>query len=133
MATTASSQTPTSGIEGEQSYYANAHPYIEEPLKQLTKRIPQLKDLKPARNQDQLPEILEKAGSQVDDFFRHITDLTAREEISLIRLKQDRPYTQPELSGEHVHDSYLILRHGSAGQSKSSSTAPMPRGAVTIK
>lgn len=115
MATTASSQTPTSGIEGEQSYYANAHPYIEEPLKQLTKRIPQLKDLKPARNQDQLPEILEKAGSQVDDFFRHITDLTAREEISLIRLKQDRPYTQPELSGEHVHDSYLILRHGSAG------------------
>jgi hypothetical protein len=112
---TASSQTPQSGNESDQSYYANAHPYIEDSLKQLTKHIPQLKDLKPAQSQQELPEILEKAGLQVDDFFHHITDLTAREEISLIRLKQDRPYTQPELTGEHVHDSYLILRHGRTG------------------
>jgi len=102
----------------EQSYYTNAHPYIEEPLKQLAKQIPQLKDLQPAQDQQELPLILQKAGGQVDDFFQHITDLTAHEEISLTRLRQERPYTKPELSGEHVHDSYLILRHGGLGQTE---------------
>jgi hypothetical protein len=104
--------------DGEQSYYANAHPYIDEPVKQLTKRIPQLKDLQPAQSQQELPVILQRTGAQVDDFFRHITDLTAREEISLTRLRQEKPYTRPELSGEHVRDSYLILRHGSSGQAE---------------
>jgi hypothetical protein len=104
--------------DNQQSYYANAHPYIEESLKQLTKQIPQLKDLQPARDQQELAVILLKAGGQVDDFFRHITDLTAHEEISLTRLRQEKPYTKPELSGEHVHDSYLILRHGGRGQTE---------------
>jgi hypothetical protein len=104
--------------DGEQSYYANVHPYIEEPLKHLTKQIPQLKDLQPAHDQQELPTILQKAGGQVDDFFRHITDLTAHEEISLTRLRQEKPYTKPELSGEHVHDSYLILRHGSTSRTE---------------
>jgi hypothetical protein len=95
----------------EQGYYAKASHYIDEPLKQLAKRIPQLKDLQPAQSQQQLAEILRRAGGQVDDFFRHITDMTAREEIFLTRLRQEKPYTKPELSGEHVRDSYLILRH----------------------
>jgi hypothetical protein len=102
----------------EQSYYANAHPYIEEPVKQLTKQIPQLKDLQPAQDQQELPIILQKTGGQVDGFFRHVTDLTAHEEISLTRLRQEKPHTKPELSGEHVHDSYLILRHGGGGQTE---------------
>ena len=54
----------------------------------------------------------------MDDFFRHITDLTAHEEISLTRLRQEKPYTKPELSGERVRDSYLILRHSNNGQTE---------------
>jgi hypothetical protein len=114
----ASSAGGTVDSVNEQSYYTNVHPYIEEPLKQLTKQIPQLKDLQPAQDQQELPIILQKAGGQVDDFFQHITDLTAHEEISLTRLRQEKPYTKPELSGEHVHDSYLILRHGGRGQTE---------------
>jgi len=76
------------------------------------KRIPQLKELRPAQSQRELPAILRKAGERVDDFFHHITDLTAHEEISLARLRQEKPFIRPELTGENVRDSYLILRHG---------------------
>jgi len=102
-----------SANEGGHGIYANAHPYIDEPPKQLAKRIPQLKDLRPIQDQHELPAILQRTGARVDDFFNHITDLTAREEISLVRLKQETPFARPELAGENVHDSYLILRHGS--------------------
>ena len=88
-----------------------AHPYFEEPLKQLIKRIPQLKELRPAASQQPLPEILQETSAKVDDFFRNVIDLTAREDISLARLRQEQPFTRPELSGENVRDNYLILRH----------------------
>ena len=104
--------------ETEQSYYAHAHSYIDEPTAELVKRVPQLKELHPSDSQQELPVILLKTGNRVDDFFRHVTDLTAREEISLTRLRQEKPYTRPELSGERVRDSYLILRHSNTGQSE---------------
>jgi hypothetical protein len=113
-----SASSPTIDSDNEQVYYANAHPYIEESLKQLKKQIPQLKDLQPPEDQQELPIILQKVGAQVDDFFRHITDLTAQEEISLTRLRQEKPYTKPELSGQRVRDSYLILRHRNNGQTE---------------
>jgi hypothetical protein len=102
--------------DGKQNPYADAHPYIDEPLNQLVKRVPHLKDLRPAKSQEELPVILQKTGERVDDFFSHITDLTAREEISLTRLRQELPSSHPELTGEHVRDSYLILRHGGKSQ-----------------
>jgi len=43
-----SASSPTIDSDNEQVYYANAHPYIEESLKQLKKQIPQLKDLQRA-------------------------------------------------------------------------------------
>ena len=104
--------------DGDIGYYANARPYLDEPLAQIVKRLPQLKGLEPAQSQQELPEILKRTGEQVDDFFRHITDLTAREDISLTRLKQDKPYTQPQLAGERVRDSYLILRHKARNHSE---------------
>jgi len=102
----------------EQSYYANVRPYTDESLKQMIKRVPQLKDLRPVERQQELPAILLKTGERVDDFFHHVIDLTAREEISLTRLKQERPFTHPEMSGENVRDSYLILRHGNTSQAE---------------
>lgn len=93
--------------------YADSHPYIDEPLPQLIKRVAELKHLQAAQSQAELMTILQKTGERVDDFFRHITDLTAREDISLARLKQDLPSSRPELTGERVRDSYLILRQKS--------------------
>lgn len=101
--------------DDEQNFYADARPYIDEPLAQLIKRVPQLKELQPSHSQQELPGILLNTGNQVDTFFRNVTDLTAREEISLMRLRQEKPYTKPELTGERVRDSYLILRHGNTG------------------
>jgi hypothetical protein len=97
----------------ESDRYANAHPYFDDPLPQLIKRVPELKHVHEARSQTELPIILKNTGERVDDFFRHVTDLTAREDISLTRLRQELPSSRPELTGERVRDSYLILRHGS--------------------
>ena len=113
----ASGNTPPPDGESDQAYYANARPYLEEPLKQLLKRVPELKHLQPTQTQTELPIILQKTSERVDDFFRHITDVTAHEEISLTRRRQELPSSHPELSGEHVRDSYLILRHAGGGRS----------------
>lgn len=97
--------------------YANRHAYFDEPLPQLIKRVPELKHLQPIHSQSELPLILQKTGERVDDFFRHVTDLMAREDISLGRLKQELPSSRPEVSSERVRDSYLILRHKSKNRS----------------
>ena len=117
----------------ESDRYANAHPYFDEPLPQLIKRVPELKHLQPAQSQAELPVILQKTGERVDDFFRHITDLTAREDISLTRLRQELPSSRPELSGERVRDSYLILRHGSKTAPTLWSIAPTPRATTSSR
>jgi hypothetical protein len=93
--------------ENDQSYYAKAHPYLDEPLTELTKRIPELKQLQPASDQSQLPSILAKTGANADDFFRHVTDLIADEKITQHRLNGKGRVT----ASEEVRDNYLILRH----------------------
>jgi hypothetical protein len=91
----------------DQNSYANAHPYLEEPLKKLVNRIPELKRLRPEEDQKALPTILEKAGERVDEFFQNVVDLLAREEIAQERLDRIGIIEANEL----VRDSYLILRH----------------------
>lgn len=46
--------------------YANVHPYLEEPLEKFIKRIPELKSIQPAPNQQALPMIQEMLGRQSD-------------------------------------------------------------------
>ncbi len=92
-----------------QNYYANAHPYLEEPLHELSKRIPELKKIRPAADSQELPAILKKAGSNVDSLFHDIVDLIAKEKITQERLNSDGVVTAMEA----VQDNYLILRHAS--------------------
>lgn len=94
--------------EIDPAFYANAHPYLEDPLKELCKGIPELKKVHPAADQATLPEILEKTGHNVDAFFLHVVDLIAQEKITQERLS-GRGWV---VSNEHVQDNYLILRHG---------------------
>jgi hypothetical protein len=91
----------------DQSYYANARPYLNESLKELGKYVPELKNVKPAPDDAALPDILKKTAANVDEFFHHIVDLIAREEITQVR----RNYFGV-IATEQVHDSYLILRRG---------------------
>ena len=85
-----------------------AHPYLEEPLKQLIKRIPDLRGIRPAADQQALPMILAKTGERVDEFFDNLVDLIAHEEITQDQLSR----SEEVAASEEVGDSYLILRHG---------------------
>lgn len=106
------SHTLQSSDKSDQSYYANAHPYFEEPPKQLVKRIPQLKSLRPTQDQQELPMILVKTGESVDDFFRNIVDLTVQEEIKQEWAMRQYRLKPGQSASERVRDSYLILRRG---------------------
>ena len=94
--------------KSEQSPDANAHSYLDEPLKNLVKRIPELKGVRPAADQQALPMILKKTGEKVDEFFDNLVDLVAHEEITQARSNEFRAIWE----SEQVRDSYLILRHG---------------------
>lgn len=99
---------PFTGIT-DQTYYANAHPYLADPPEQLLKRVPDLKGLQPDSDQQQLPDILEKTGAKVDEFFRNVTDVAAHEFIT--EEQQDsRRNVRKQLQ---VEDNYLIVREGS--------------------
>jgi hypothetical protein len=90
-----------------QSYFANAHPYLEEPLGKLIERIPELKTLQPAPDQQALPMILGKTGVKVQEFFQNIVDLTAHEEITQQRLSAKGSIE----ASRRLQYNYLILIH----------------------
>lgn len=91
----------------DQSYYKDAHPYLEEPLEKFVLQFPELKTLQPATDQQPLPMILDKTGDNVRVFFRDIVDLTADEEITQEKLNANGTIKASQRS----HYSYLILTH----------------------
>jgi hypothetical protein len=108
--------------KGAQSYDVNSRPYLEEPLDQLVKQIPELKTLRPAPDQQALAMILQKIGERVDEFFANMVDLIAREEIIQERqISGNLPSGMPgglSLAKEKVRDDYLILRHSNGTQAR---------------
>jgi hypothetical protein len=90
-----------------QSYFANAHPYIDEPLEQLVERIPDLKTIQPAPDQNALPMILTKTAVKVDELFRDAVDLLAHEEITQEKLNA-KGSIKSSRRGQY---NYLILFH----------------------
>ena len=103
----AASAAPIGDIS-PQSYYANAHPYLEEPLEQLRKLIPELKGLQPGLDQKELPMILQKTGLQVDSFFRDTPNLIADEDVR----QQEVRGTGAVYLAQEIRNQYLILLHG---------------------
>jgi hypothetical protein len=94
-------------ISSGQLYYANARPYIEDPVEQLVDRIPELKALQPAQDQQALLMILGKTAVNVDQFFRDAVDLLANEEITREKLSA-KGATK---SRQSLRYNYLILLH----------------------
>jgi VWFA-related protein len=82
--------------------------YIDASVADLVERVPELKTLQPAPDQQELPLILQKMGQSEDDFARDVGDLIAREYV-----------TEEKLTGKgdiaakrNFHDNYLILHGG---------------------
>jgi hypothetical protein len=84
-------------------------PYLEMPPEQLVKRIPELKALQSAQDQQMLPAILSKSGARVSDFLNQLVDLTALEEITQEILDE----SGRTKSSRQRKYSYLILLHQS--------------------
>jgi hypothetical protein len=87
---------------------SQAQPYMDQPLEQLVKLVPDLKKLQPAPDQQLLPIILQKSGATVDDFVYNVVDVIAREKITQERLNT-AGYVR---ASEHMQDDYLILHSG---------------------
>jgi hypothetical protein len=104
--TKSAAQAQLSRDDDDQTHFANAHPFVDERLENLGKKIPELRKLKPASDQQILPKILEKTAANVDGFFRDIVDLIAEENIS------EERSTSFGSSRARVRDSYLIVRGG---------------------
>jgi len=83
-------------------------PYVDEPLTQLVERLPELKSLQPAADQQQLPMILQKIGERMDDFVRDVGNLIAHEQVTQEKLKANGDIE----AKERFQDEYLILHHG---------------------
>lgn len=101
----ASTESASAGHEPE---YPNAHPYVDLPMAQVVERVPELKSLEPAEDQQELPMILQKMGERMDDFVHNIGDLIAREDLTQERLNADGKIK----AKQHLQDNYLILHHG---------------------
>jgi hypothetical protein len=75
-------QTKSDQIKsGETKFYADAHPYPDEPLPELKKIVPSLGGLKPAASQEQLVNLLAKVGTEVDELMHKVPDLISDEEV----------------------------------------------------
>lgn len=61
--------------------YDNSRPIVDWPLVDLIKKMPDLKGLEPAQNQNGLPAILRKVGANVEAFFRNLISTASSEEI----------------------------------------------------
>jgi hypothetical protein len=112
-------EQPNTLGQGRQDNQVQPHPYLELPIKELVKRIPELKGISPAPDQQLLARILRKTGEQVDDFFAHLVDVTAQEDITQERLiSGSLPGGMPGgtiQDNQHMQDNYLILRRTDGG------------------
>lgn len=82
--------------------------YVDMPFEELLERIPDLEDIRPAKNQEQLPLILKNIGHNVDKFMDNVGEVIASEDVTQEKLNANGKIKRKE----HVQDDYLILHHG---------------------
>lgn len=101
----------------EYNPWANARPYLDDPLPKLHATLPELKGLDPAGNQEQLTYILDRAGDKCVDLLRRIPNIISREEV--ISLVPEPPplmagSLEPYVGIQRERFDYLLLSEHTA-------------------
>jgi hypothetical protein len=105
------SSAVVAGMKAEEvNLYGDAHPYMDEPLTKLKKRVRQLGTLKPAENQGQLHELLVKVAARADDLLRKLPNLTSDEAVSETQSKD------PSALSDCIGEGCAHLARVSTGQ-----------------
>jgi len=91
----------------EQSYYLNARPLLDYPLKDLLRAVPELRGLELAANQDELASILDKAGKVTEALLESMPNLLAHEEVTQQKLRAPGSVTDHR----RLQFDYMILTH----------------------
>jgi hypothetical protein len=86
-------------------YYSRARSVVDWSPSELERAVPELKRLKPAATQQDLPAILEKAGANVAAFFRDFPNTTSIEQLQEEILGENGMVAQQQVEKFH----YLIL------------------------
>ncbi|MGH9352317.1 MAG: hypothetical protein ACRD2G_09180 [Terriglobia bacterium] len=86
-------------------YYANAKPYIYDSIPKLKKAVHELRGLKPAQSQQQLPVILSQTGGQLKALMAKLPNLIALEDVVQFR-SEDNGSDVQRLRHKY---NYLIL------------------------
>lgn len=118
----------------ENNFYANAKPYVDLSLADLRGALPELRELEPAQNQDQLPSLLNKTGERTRDLMHNMPNLIAEEKL-VTRIgakgkpaRQDYEYlilSHRESNNAVVFDEY---RTGANGKSSKDVEEPLTKG-----
>jgi len=90
-----------------QSYYLNAKPLLDYPLPDLLNAAPELQGLEPAKNQDELPSILDKVGTVTKDLMDAMPNLVSHEEVTEQRLRASGKVA----AHRQLEFEYMILVH----------------------
>ena len=76
------------------TYAPDIRSVVTWPIAELLKAIPELKGLKPAESQDELPGILQKVGENVRAFFENFPNTVSVENVSTARLGWNAGYSE---------------------------------------
>jgi hypothetical protein len=68
--------------ENEDTYHSNAYTLIDLPLPELVADLPELRGIKPAAGQQQLPTILRRVGTSVEQLYQKLTSFAAAEQLT---------------------------------------------------
>jgi hypothetical protein len=90
-----------------QSYYLNARPVLDYPLKDLLRAVPELRGLEPAANQDDLASILDKAGKVTEDLLDSMPNLVSHEAVTQQKLRTPGSV----MDHRRIEFDYMILTH----------------------
>lgn len=101
--------------------YADAHPYMDEPLPDLKKTVRELAGLKPASSREQPSDLVAKVGAKADELLHKVPDLISDEAVSQTQYAVSQGLTPGCVgagclsagrnAGWDRNFSYLILTH----------------------
>jgi len=122
----------------EKTLYANAKPYVELSTADLKNALPELQELEPALNQDELPALLKKTGDKTRDLLHNMPNLIAHERLLTQRGSKGKPWRQEyeylilstvDKSNATVFNEYRTAPNGKTSQEAED---PLTKGVTSV-